>query len=550
MGYRVAELLNSMGEPVSVVAMTGRPQWMRTLESLGVLLVEGDARLTHLLTAAGVQKARSVVVAVDKDTVAVEIAAAVREVNPEVPLVIRATDRMWADFFERGVTNCRSLCVAQISAVSIAAAAMHEEVLFTEHFHEHAFTLYRVSGEAHQGRTVAQAQEQFGLRIYTINGDIPSQDQTIRAEDTLISSEAVEEEVAERKPLRAAKMRVWLEALRVVSPLEVLRLITDIWRNAATPIRATFVTLSLLVLITSLVYYLRNANQEYVDALFYAVAVAAGVTEDPMATTRTMWKLFDILVIVSGAGLATILFTMTADYILSMRMLEFGSRVYAKRRNHVIIAGLGKVGHRVAEILLAHGELVVGIEMRPDAPYLIGLRRSMPVLLGDAADPDVLRRANVRSARAIVAATDNDASNIRIALTAEKLKPQLESVIRVFDVSLAKTLDRTYGIHSAVSPADTSAPTFAMVALCKYARLGFAAGNHFFGVYEVRTSEADTFTGKTPLELAGERKFVILSSRDGRSFRPPAASVRVEAGQTVIFSAEWSTVCELPGFAA
>lgn len=117
--------------------------------------------------------------------------------------------------------------------------------------------------------------------------------------------------------------------------------------------------------------------------------------------------------------------------------------------DHVIICGYGIFGRTLAARLRENGHDVVVIE-RDQAEYdRIG--EDTLALQGDARREDVLERANVESAEAIVAAIDNSNANIQIAITASQLSPTLRVVVRVGD-EMYESVARRAGADEVVIP--------------------------------------------------------------------------------------------------
>jgi hypothetical protein len=80
-------------------------------------------------------------------------------------------------------------------------------------------------------------------------------------------------------------------------------------------------------------------------------------------------------------------------------------------RDHVVVCGLGALGTRLALSFRDAGHRVVGVDAGTiDAGVL--------VLRGDATDRDLLRKAGVAGARYLVVASDDDAWNAEVALSA------------------------------------------------------------------------------------------------------------------------------------
>jgi hypothetical protein len=91
-------------------------------------------------------------------------------------------------------------------------------------------------------------------------------------------------------------------------------------------------------------------------------------------------------------------------------------------KGHVVVAGLGDKGSRLALSLHAAGRRVVAIESDPANPQIAPLRRrGITVLDGDAADPEVLREVNIRRAAQLVAICDADGTNAEIVDAARRV---------------------------------------------------------------------------------------------------------------------------------
>ncbi|HVC53972.1 MAG TPA: NAD(P)-binding protein [Stellaceae bacterium] len=92
----------------------------------------------------------------------------------------------------------------------------------------------------------------------------------------------------------------------------------------------------------------------------------------------------------------------------------------SRRRNHVIICGLGDTGREVAENLRAKGTDVVAIVLDADEPHAIACEQlKIPILKGDAAQFGMLGLAGLRHAQGVVVTTGSDAVNVEIALRVE-----------------------------------------------------------------------------------------------------------------------------------
>src|SRR5512138_1735627 len=164
--------------------------------------------------------------------------------------------------------------------------------------------------------------------------------------------------------------------------------------------------------------------------------------------------------------------------ILAQGLADFGSLLFNRRarskewemavastmNNHIVLIGLGHLGYRVAQRLFEIGENVAVIEINPGTHTIAATRdMGIPVIQADARHGDALEGANIKDARTIILASQNDAMNLQIALKARSLNPGIQVVIRIFDEDFAHSLQEQFGF-TALSATEMAAPVFAAAA--------------------------------------------------------------------------------------
>ncbi|MFN4147945.1 MAG: potassium channel family protein [Rhodocyclaceae bacterium] len=93
-------------------------------------------------------------------------------------------------------------------------------------------------------------------------------------------------------------------------------------------------------------------------------------------------------------------------------------------RGRWIVCGYGRFGHALVAELLREGMEIVLIDQHPmDAPGFMAI-------VGSGVEPEVLRAAGVESADGLIAATDEDLTNLSIAVAARGLNPALFIALR------------------------------------------------------------------------------------------------------------------------
>ncbi|TET52770.1 MAG: potassium transporter TrkA, partial [Anaerolineales bacterium] len=203
-----------------------------------------------------------------------------------------------------------------------------------------------------------------------------------------------------------------------------------------------------------------------VEAVYVALNLVFFSPVVPFPTTPGM-RLLTFVIPVAGLALV-------ADGVLRFGVALFNRRgrkeawqvaIASTYSDHVVVCGLGRVGYRVVKELLRLGEEVVGIEGDESAPFLDEVRDGqVPVLLGDARRREMLEKARVQAAAAIVICTEDDLTNLDIALDARELNPAIKVVLRMFDDQLAERVRRGFSIRTAFSTSALAAPVFAAAA--------------------------------------------------------------------------------------
>ena len=143
---------------------------------------------------------------------------------------------------------------------------------------------------------------------------------------------------------------------------------------------------------------------------------------------------------------------------------EWEIAVASTFKNHIILVGLGHLGYRVAREIYELERDVVIIEANPKADLVASAKElGISVIQDDASRETALESAGVKNARAIILCTQNDSLNLKVALKARHLKPDIHVVIRIFDDDFALALQEQFG-YTAFSATGMAAPAFAAAA--------------------------------------------------------------------------------------
>jgi len=235
--------------------------------------------------------------------------------------------------------------------------------------------------------------------------------------------------------------------------------------------------ISLLVLVfPSALVFAQALDLRYIDALYFVwtTVMTVGYGDIALKDAGDGVKLFGMLLMLAGASFIAVLFALLSDWVLSRRLDVLQGRIRVHDKGHVVVAGAGNVGLRIAEIMAADGLRLVIIETCSTSRNVSALRSAgHHVIIADATHRETLELASIESASLILAVTDSDAVNLQIALHARE--HGVPVVMRVTSPELsAHVCSRGDGV--AFSPVVAAAEAFSQSAL---AAAGIAVGSNF-----------------------------------------------------------------------
>ena len=215
-------------------------------------------------------------------------------------------------------------------------------------------------------------------------------------------------------------------------------------------------------------------------------------------------------------------------------------------RQHIVVCGLGRVGYRVTLQLLRMRHEVVGVEQDPNGMFLDRLRaEGVPILVGDARRSDLLEKAGVPVASAVVACTEDDLTNLEIALEARELNPGIKVVMRMFDEQLAERVRKGFGIHTAFSTSALAAPAFAAAATRAAVEHSLYVDDVLLNVSRITVAAGSPLDGKRVGEVEQELDLSIILYRGttGVDLHPKPDLVLHAGDQIVVFATLEALAC-------
>jgi voltage-gated potassium channel len=200
----------------------------------------------------------------------------------------------------------------------------------------------------------------------------------------------------------------------------------------ANVVRAGLLLISVTVVGT--IGYMAIEGWSFLDALYTTVVVMTTIGLSGEQPLDDAGRVFTIALAVFGVGgifyalIAVFQFLLEGELGAILGVQRMKSQI-EQLRGHYILCGFGRVGEEIAREFVSRDITFVVVEITPEAIER-AQRRGYPLLVGDGTSDDVLREAGVERARCLLAASDSDADNTFIILTAKALNPSIHVVAR------------------------------------------------------------------------------------------------------------------------
>jgi voltage-gated potassium channel len=299
----------------------------------------------------------------------------------------------------------------------------------------------------------------------------------------------------------------------------------------------------------------------YFDGFYMALTTMTTIGYTELHPLSTSGRVFNSFLIIFGVGLVFL-----SIGVLTESLVEFEfDRLFGRRKmereisrltGHYIICGAGRVGRSAARELARKPVPLLVIEGNQAKADHFGTEFLM--LVGDATQEDVLRKAGIDRAAGLVAATTTDASNTYIVLTARSLNPRLKIIARASEEEAEKHL-RAAGADIIVSPYSfagyriahsflrPNVVDFVDVAMVQQTELGLE-------IEEVQVTQHSRIAGKSVREshIRAELGIIVLAvKRPGEPMKyNPSSEDVIQAGDFLIVMGEPAKLRQLEEVAA
>ena len=564
-GLRTVEQVHAADVAVDVVEAgpdDADPVAEGLLTTWGVPRCVGRAH--EALAAAGLEGAAAVVCVPDDELQALQVALLVRRIRPDVRLVVRMDNTAVGRALAQVTGTGSVIDVAALAALPVVEACLGRR--------PRPFVV--------AGRTFAAAElvadrdgslrELYGelapVAVARIGADTvicPDRDAPAFRGDRVTAVGTLEQFAARGVPIgddqrpapghaAGARSSGAARAARIeeYGGAPGLRtLLRSLVAEADRQLRATLLTLLIVFLVSVVVLRLgyvkeSGAGMTLLDAVYFTVETigTVGYGDFSFAEQAPWLRAYAIVLMIVGVVLAAVLFALLTQLLVSRRLeRSFGQRRVGAMRGHVIVVGLGAIGVRVVEDLVAAGRRVVALERDPGNRHLARVRAlDVPVVIGDATDTAVLATVNLASAAAVAALTSDDLVNVETGLA---VRDQLGDgwadvpvVLRVFDRELGVTIREGFDFRYVRSTEALVAPWFVGAALGLDVLAAFHVDQEAFLVGHLRVAPGGGLDGLARQDLSARTRVIAIQragSAEGVLVQPSRPETRFAAGDEI-----------------
>jgi voltage-gated potassium channel len=278
---------------------------------------------------------------------------------------------------------------------------------------------------------------------------------------------------------------------------------------------------------------------------FYRSIVTSGLVGLDTVPKSDSARVLSIFMVIGGV---TIFAFVASTLVESIARGVFTGALAEKRRrraiermhDHYIICGYGRVGQRIADEFRHAGAEYVVVDFHEDA-LAEAQERGDQFIDGNATEEEDLGAAGLERARGLVVASDSDADNVYITLSARAVRPDLLIVARASDRDAAKKLTIA-GADRVVQPYDAAGRVMANLVLkpqvSAFVDVVTTATGDDLRFEELEIPAACEVAGRTigELRIRGRTGAVIVAirKRDGHFETTPNPDTALNEGDVLI----------------
>ena len=300
----------------------------------------------------------------------------------------------------------------------------------------------------------------------------------------------------------------------------------------------------LLVLVGGAIGYHAALGEGWLQSVYRAV-VTVSLTGLDSTPPNDSSRILTIILVFAGITIFAYIGTLVVEAIARGVLGDVWTerrrrRAIAALQDHYIICGFGRVGRRVADEFKHEGAPFVVVDFSAEAQEAAA-EAGVLFLEGNGTDDDDLRAAGLERARGLIVASDDDADNLYITLSARAQNDRLFIVARASTEDAAKKLHLA-GADRVVQPYQAAGRVMASLLLrpqvTAFVDVVTTASGEDLRFEEIEVTSASGQGGRSIRELDIRRQtgalIVALRKRDGSFDTTPTPDAVLDVGDVLI----------------
>jgi Trk K+ transport system NAD-binding subunit len=560
LGQYCVSVLKEFEVTVNAIEASQAPIWeLPELPSLVDRLIIGDCRQPALLEQAGIRQCRAILLVTSDERVNIAAAFAARSLNPNIRLVVRSAQENLNDLLGQQLGNFVAFEATQLPAPSFALAALDSET-------QGLFSLENQRLRISTTRITATHRWCDRRLLYELNTPnrrilrhfratvIPpatsfyqwDPDTRLQAGDTLTYIEATEAIV--NAPTAYNRQRgVWQDVHPVLLWQTLQQHLFQFWRESTQTQRVALLSSVVMVSLFisgAVLYRVQYPDLTLQDALNVSLVLVIGGFDNLFGQLKVPFPipwwlhLFSVGMTIAGTLFIGILYATLTERVLAARFQFLKRRPPVPKAEHIVLVGLGRVGQRVATLLQDLQQPLVGVHAIALDP---GVLPQIPLVTGSI--HDTLARVNLATAKSMIIVTDDEVTNLEIALMAQAANPDCNLVVRVFDPAFAEHVAQLLPTARILGAYALSAAAFAGAAFGENILSLFRLNDRTTLVTEYNIEATDTLNGRMLADIAyGYGVVPILHQKStGETARlMPSDDIYLQVGDRLVVLASLS----------
>jgi Trk K+ transport system NAD-binding subunit len=485
--YTLAEELSNAGNRIRLTVVVPprlRPDVPDLAQLRGVRVIRAERLDEATFASLGLAGADALALVMPDDVVNLHAALCAQAIEPNVRLVIRMVNTALGAGVRKLFASCAVMSDAAMAAPAFVAAALGE--VAPTHFRHAGRTLYVARrADVPESAVICALTASDGSGQVQVLPGVPV---PAAAPADLVLAEAtgrpVGQTVAAQKIVRSRRRR---RPFRVVG--RAIR--AALSRKLGI---AVLVTLVITVLSGTLLAHANN-TKGFWESLYVTLLTAVGTSNmDP--GTPHLAQFAQLVLTLSGVALLPLVTAAVVEGVVNARLALSSGRRRQPQSDHIVLVGLGTVGTRVLRQLTDLGLEVVAIDRRSDARGAeVAEQLGVPLVVGDAGREETLQAASIETCKALVVLSTDDVTNLKAALNARAVRPDIRVVLRLFDSDFAIRVQKAFDINISRSVSRLVAPAFAAAMLDRDVVVTIPVDRHALLVASVRVLRGSPMEG-------------------------------------------------------